>query len=159
MVPQLSDDIQLTIEEYRNKLYQFIQNKSISSTAFNSRVRPASNISTNSTSTVPQTRSPVDAENDYIGTNYHQNYNNYDTKNYQYNNSTSTTNNNNNNYTTFSEQKKQLSEQQDNIINAKRKPLDEYQTNSNNSNNNNNNNQFGGVAAYTGSIFFFNLHF
>ena len=27
MVPQLNDNIRLTIEEYRNKLYQFIQNK------------------------------------------------------------------------------------------------------------------------------------
>lgn len=30
MVPQLNDNIRLTIDEYRNKLYQFIQNKPIS---------------------------------------------------------------------------------------------------------------------------------
>ena len=131
-------------------MYQFIQNKTISSTPFNSRVRPASNISTASAVvTHTQNSSPVDVENDHVGhNNYHQSYNNYETKSYQYNTSTSTINNNNN-YATYSEQKK-LAEQQDN--NSKRKPLDEYQSNSI-TNGNNNNNQYGGVVAgYTGLL-------
>ena len=148
-MPQLSDDIQLTVEEYRNKLYQFIQNKSISSTAFNSRVRPASNISTISQTQPNQNSSHVDVENDYIGNNYHQNYNNYETKNYQYN--ATSNNNNNNSYT----DNKKLSEQQD-YQTSKRKPLDEYQSNSSNQINTGNAaaNQYGGVAAYTGLKYF-----
>ncbi len=124
-------------------MYQFIQNKTISATAFNSRVRPASNISTASAITANnQTHSPIDGENDTNNT-YPHNYNNYETKTYQYNN-------NNTNYANYSEIKKTADQYE--IANSKRKPLDEYQSNSNNQINNSsaNNNQYGGVAAYTG---------
>ena len=118
-------------------MYQFIQNKTITATAFNSRVRPASNISTASAVTTNnQTHSPVDGENDT--NNYPHNYNNYETKSYQYNN--------NNNNTSYSEQKKNADQHDV----AKRKPLDEYQTNNQINNSSANNNQYGGVAAYTG---------
>jgi hypothetical protein len=120
-------------------LYQFIQNKTISATAFNSRVRPASNISTASAITANnQTHSP-DGENDTNNT-YPHNYNNYETK----------YNNNNTNYANYSELKKTADQYE--IANSKRKPFDEYQSNSNNQINNSsaNTNQYGGVAAYTG---------
>ncbi len=145
VVPQLSDDIQLTVDEYRNKLYQFIQTKNMNSGAFNSRTRTASVGSGNSQTNKKVTHA-VDSENELNGMDSSMNY--YSALGDRKPGNSSTDKNNN-----YYEAKK-LAEHYDQA--NKRKPLNENSSNYNYASSASNQNlvqngQYGGVASYTGA--------